>query len=90
MASATCALVYTELEDNTRPWERHPQAVRVALARHDDLLAHAICQAVAAAVALEGPSHPFRRGRRRRQQPRRWSGVAPVPPVGFGLGGSST
>jgi len=56
MASATCALVYTELEANTRHWERHPQAMRVTVARHDDLLAHAVWRAVAAAVALECPS----------------------------------
>lgn len=38
LPSGTVTFVFTDLEDSTRLWEEHPEAMRVALARHDQIL----------------------------------------------------
>src|SRR5215475_718027 len=42
MAAGTFTFLFTDLEGSTQLWERHPQAMQTALARHDALLAGAI------------------------------------------------
>jgi class 3 adenylate cyclase len=42
LPSGTVTFLFTDLEDSTRLWEMHPEAMRVALARHDELLSTAI------------------------------------------------
>jgi len=42
MASATFTFLFTDIEGSTQLWERHPQAMGAALARHDALLATAV------------------------------------------------
>ena len=42
LPSGTVTFLFTDLEDSTRLWEAHPDAMRVALARHDELLSTAI------------------------------------------------
>jgi predicted ATPase/class 3 adenylate cyclase len=41
-ASATVTFLYTDIEGSTRLWERQPEAMRAALARHDEILNQAI------------------------------------------------
>ena len=36
--------LFTDIEGSTQLWEQHPEAMRVALARHDTLLRTAIEQ----------------------------------------------
>ena len=36
--SGTVTFLFTDIEGSTRLWEEHPEAMRVALARHDDIL----------------------------------------------------
>jgi predicted ATPase/class 3 adenylate cyclase len=38
----TVTFLFTDIEGSTKLWERHPEAMKVALARHDALLRHAI------------------------------------------------
>ena len=40
--SGTVTFLFTDIEGSTRLWEQHPEAMRVALARHDYLLRQAI------------------------------------------------
>jgi class 3 adenylate cyclase len=42
LPSGTVTFLFTDLEDSTRLWEQHPDAMRIALARHDALVARAI------------------------------------------------
>ncbi|MEX0665416.1 MAG: adenylate/guanylate cyclase domain-containing protein [Acidimicrobiia bacterium] len=42
MATETLTFLFTDLEGSTRLWEEHPDAMRVALAHHDDLLRAAV------------------------------------------------
>jgi predicted ATPase/class 3 adenylate cyclase len=42
MPTGTVTFLFTDLEGSTALWERHPDAMRAALARHDELLAGAI------------------------------------------------
>ena len=41
MPSGTVSFLFTEIDGSPQPWERHPQGMQTALARHDALLAHA-------------------------------------------------
>jgi predicted ATPase/class 3 adenylate cyclase len=40
--SGTVILLFTDIEGSTKLWEKHPDQMREALARHDELLRHAI------------------------------------------------
>jgi class 3 adenylate cyclase len=40
--SGTVTLLFTDIEGSTRLWEAHPDAMREALARHDDLVREAV------------------------------------------------
>ena len=40
--TGTVTFLFTDLEGSTRLWERHPQAMRSALARHDEILRAAV------------------------------------------------
>src|SRR5262245_25800198 len=42
LPSGTVTFLFTDIEGSTRLWEQHPEAMRVALARHDALLRQAI------------------------------------------------
>src|SRR5215471_15434439 len=42
LPSGTVTFLFTDLEGSTRLWEAHPAAMRAALARHDELMSHAI------------------------------------------------
>jgi predicted ATPase/class 3 adenylate cyclase len=42
LPSGTVTFLFTDIEGSTRLWERHPEAMRTALARHDALLRQAI------------------------------------------------
>ena len=42
LPSGTVTFVFTDLEGSTRLWERHPDAMRPALARHDQILRDAV------------------------------------------------
>ena len=35
LPSGTVTFLFTDIEDSTRLWEVHPEAMRLALARHD-------------------------------------------------------
>jgi hypothetical protein len=38
LPTGTVTFLFTDIEGSTRLWEQHPDAMRLALARHDDLL----------------------------------------------------
>jgi len=40
--SGTVTFLFTDLEGSTRLWEDHPEAMKAALARHDDLMREAV------------------------------------------------
>lgn len=42
LPTQTITFLFTDIEGSTRLWERNPQAMRTALARHDTLLQHAV------------------------------------------------
>jgi predicted ATPase/class 3 adenylate cyclase len=42
LPSGTVTFLFTDVEGSTRLWEEHPDAMRAALARHDELVAAAI------------------------------------------------
>ena len=42
LPTGTVTFLYTDIEGSTRRWEAQPQAMRVALARHDAVLRGAI------------------------------------------------
>src|SRR4029079_4747155 len=42
LPSGTVTFLFTDLEGSTRLWEEHPDAMRDALARHDEILRAAI------------------------------------------------
>src|ERR1051326_5233332 len=42
LPTATVTFLFTDVEGSTRLWEQHPEAMRLALARHDALLRAAI------------------------------------------------
>jgi predicted ATPase/class 3 adenylate cyclase len=44
MTGSTLTFLFSDLEGSTRLWERHPDAMQAALARHDLLLAEAVEQ----------------------------------------------
>ena len=38
LPSGTVTFLFTDLEGSTRLWEEHPDAMRPALARHDEIV----------------------------------------------------
>ncbi len=42
LPSGTVTFLFTDVEGSTRLWEDHPEAMRPALARHDEIVGHAI------------------------------------------------
>jgi class 3 adenylate cyclase len=42
LPSGTVTFLFTDLESSTRLWEEHPEAMKAALARHDEILRDAI------------------------------------------------
>jgi predicted ATPase/class 3 adenylate cyclase len=42
LPAGTVTFLFTDLEGSTRLWEQHPEAMRAALARHDDILRRAV------------------------------------------------
>jgi class 3 adenylate cyclase len=42
LPTGTVTFLFTDLEGSTRLWEQHPEAMREALARHDELLREAV------------------------------------------------
>ncbi len=42
LPSGTVTFLFTDLEGSTRLWDAHPEAMRGALARHDEILRSAI------------------------------------------------
>jgi class 3 adenylate cyclase len=36
--TGTLTFLFTDIEGSTRLWERHPEAMQIALARHDEIL----------------------------------------------------
>jgi predicted ATPase/class 3 adenylate cyclase len=53
-SSGTVTFVFTDLEGSTRLWEEFPDAMREALARHDELLRSAITQHQGTVVKMTG------------------------------------
>lgn len=42
LPTGTITFLFTDIEGSTQLWERHPEAMKAALARHDELLREAI------------------------------------------------
>jgi class 3 adenylate cyclase len=42
LPTGTVTFLFTDLESSTRLWEEHPEAMRSALARHDEILRGAV------------------------------------------------
>ena len=42
LPSGTVTFLFTDLEGSTRLWQEHPEAMKDALARHDEILREAI------------------------------------------------
>src|SRR5205807_169798 len=42
LPSGTVTFLFTDLEGSTRLWEEHPEAMKAALARHDEILRDAV------------------------------------------------
>ena len=42
--TGTVTFLFTDIEGSTKLWERHPEAMQAALARHDEILRGAIEQ----------------------------------------------
>jgi class 3 adenylate cyclase len=42
LPTGTVTFLFTDLESSTRLWEQHPTAMKAALARHDEILRHAV------------------------------------------------
>jgi hypothetical protein len=56
LPSGTVTLLFTDIEGSTAPWERHPAAMRAALARRDR---------VSRMLGATKPGRGFRQGRGR-------------------------
>ena len=54
LPSGTVTFLFTDLEGSTRLWEEHPDAMRPALARHDELLRDAVADRQGHVVKMTG------------------------------------
>ncbi len=54
LPTGTVTFLFTDLEGSTRLWERHPEAMRTALARHDEILRDAVGQRSGVVVKTTG------------------------------------
>jgi predicted ATPase/class 3 adenylate cyclase len=54
LSTRTLAFLFTDVEGSTRLWERHPEAMRVALAQHDRLMSEAVEVAHGSVVKTTG------------------------------------
>jgi predicted ATPase/class 3 adenylate cyclase/Tfp pilus assembly protein PilF len=54
LPSGTVTFLFTDIEGSTRLWEQHPEAMRLALARHDAMAAAAIEQHAGTLVKSRG------------------------------------
>ena len=92
---ATVALLFTDIEGSTRLWERGPDAMAIALARHDELLRAAIEAHGGRVFKTVGDAFcaAFAAPRRRRGRARRPAALAAEPwpeARGCGCGWRST
>ena len=54
LPTGTVTFLFTDLEGSTRLWEGHPEAMRTALARHDEILRDAVGQRRGVVVKTTG------------------------------------
>jgi predicted ATPase/class 3 adenylate cyclase len=54
LPTGTVTFLFTDLEGSTRLWEDHPEGMRSALARHDDILRRAVEKRVGVVVKTTG------------------------------------
>src|SRR5688572_635241 len=59
LPSGTLTFLFTDIEGSTRLWERYPDAMRLALVRHDALLTAAIPQHGGQVVKGRGEGNSF-------------------------------
>src|SRR5215470_17964999 len=57
--TGTVTFLFTDIEGSTARWERHPQAMRAALARHDALLQEGIAAQGGVVVTERGEGDSF-------------------------------
>jgi hypothetical protein len=88
--SGTVSFLFTDMEGSTRRWEEDPDAMRLAVARHDQVVrgaiqAHRATSLPPAGTASPPPSgEPPTRWRRPRRHRRRWPKLT-KPVTGPGL-----
>jgi len=54
LPTGTVTFLFTDLEGSTSLWEEHPEAMKAALARHDEILRHAVEQRDGVVVKTTG------------------------------------
>src|SRR5918912_4320459 len=54
LPTGTVTFLFTDVEGSTKLWERHPEQMRVALARHDELIESLVAQHEGAVVRPRG------------------------------------
>jgi len=59
LPTGTVTFLFTDIEGSTRLWEQHPEAMRLALARHDALLTAGIQQHGGGVVKSRGEGDSF-------------------------------
>src|SRR4051794_36880187 len=89
LPSGTVTFLFTDIEGSTARWEREPEAMRVALARHDAILRAAIAEHGGHVVKTMGDAFHAAFGRapdavaatldgQRRLQAEPWGTMAPL------------
>ncbi len=58
LPAGTVTFLFTDLEGSTRLWEEHPEAMKGALARHDEILRGAVAANGGTMVKTTGDGHP--------------------------------
>ena len=54
LPTGTVTFLFTDLEHSTRLWEEHPEAMKPALARHDEILRDAVASHAGHVVKMRG------------------------------------